>query len=60
MKPKENAEHLLNVCKKINEKNAKEFAEAIILHSLLESLNYYEDEDRANHWTQVNRELEKL
>ena len=60
MKPKENAEHLLNVCKKINEKNAKEIAEAIILHSLLESLNYYEDEDRANHWTQVNRELEKL
>ena len=60
MTPQEKAVALLNSCKKINDKNAKELAEAIILHSLLESLNHYEDEDRATYWTQVNRELEKL
>jgi hypothetical protein len=60
MTKKEVAMTLLNACKKINEQNAPEFAEAIILHSLLEALNYYEDKDRAVYWTEVNRELEKL
>ena len=61
MTPKEKAKHLLQVCKdNTTENEAKKIAEMIILHSMMESLAYYGDEERANHWVSTNRELEKL